>query len=267
MNTFLLKQFFAPIESVLPGEKMADCDELKNVTLFLDKINDFLPQNSYIIDDYQRNFMFISKRSIFLCGYTEEEAMKMGYDFYNKILTPENLKKLIEINDVVSEFFSNIPIEKKIHFSVTYDLVFQKRDGSSFCVNQKLKPFLFTKENNIWLSICCVRPSSNDKVGNVKCFFKETNESFSYSFEDKKWYEQPPFILSEVERFIIIETDNGTLEKQLAYQLKCTRSNIRYYKNMILKKTETKTIREAIHFLRWYYPEVWVDAEVSESFF
>jgi len=261
MNTFSLKQFFAPVEPVLFDEKMVDYERLKHVTLFLDTISDFLPQNSHVIDDYQRNFMFISKHSIFLCGYTEEEVKRMGYDFYSKILTPENLKKLIETNHAVSEFFHDLPIEKKIDSSITYDLVLQRKDGSSFCVNQKLKPFFFTEDNNIWLSICCVRSSTGNKIGNVKCIFKKTNERFFYSFKDKKWHEQPPLVLSETERFIVIETDKGTLEKQLAYQLECTRSNIRYYKNMILKKTGTNTMREAILFLHWHYPEFCMDTD------
>ncbi len=255
MNTFLPKQFFAPIKPVLVNEKAMDYDNLKCVTLFLDKINDFLPQNSHITDDHQRNFMFISKRSIFLCGYTEEEAMEMGYGFYSKILTPENLKKLIEINNAVLELFQDIPIEKKIDSSIVYDLILQRKDGSSFCIDHKLKPFLFTEENNIWLSICCVRPSSNNKIGNVKCIFKKANECFSYSFKDKKWHQQAPLVFSETEKLIIIETDKGTLEKQLADQLGCSRSNIRYYKSTIIKKTGTKTMREAILFLNWHYPE------------
>ena len=259
MNVLALKQFFAPAEPISFGEEIVDYENLKQVTLFLDKINDFLPQNSYIIDDYRRNFIFISKHSIFLCGYTEEEVMAMGYDFYNKILSPENLKKLAEINEAISEFFYDIPIEKKIDSSIAYDLVLQRKDGSSFCVNHKLKPFLFTENNDVWLSICCVRPSNNNKMGDVKCFFRETHKRFSYSFKDKKWKEQRPFVLSEIERFIITETNKGTLEKQLAYQLGCTRGNIRYYKNMVQRKTETKTMREAILFLNWHYPEICSD--------
>ena len=255
MNALSLKRFFAPMESVSPGEKIADFENLKHVTLFLEKINDFLPQNSHIVDNYRRNFIFISKQSIFLCGYAEEEVMEMGYSFYNKILSPENLEKLAEINDAIAEFFNDIPVEKKIESSIAYDLVLQRKDGSSFCVNLKLKPFLFAENNNISLSICCVRPSTNNEVGDVKCFFRATNKRFSYSFKEKEWKEMPPLVLSEIERFVIAETNKGTLEKQQACQLGCTRSNIRYYKNMIQKKTETKNMREAILFLNWHYPE------------
>jgi len=250
---------FAPVESISSGEKIADYENLRHIMLFLEKIKDFLPQNSHIVDNYRRNFIFISRHSIFLCGYTEEEVMGMGYDFYNKILSPENLKKLAEINDAIAEFFYDIPVEKKIESSVAYDLVLRRKDGSSFCVNHKLKPFLFTENNNIWLSICCVRPSTNNEVGDVKCFFRATNKRFSYSFKEKKWKELRPLVLSEVERFVVVETDKGTLEKQQACQLGCTRSNIRYYKSMILKKTGTKTMREAILFLNWHYPELCVN--------
>lgn len=208
-----------------------------------------LPHNSYIIDYYRKNFLFISQKSIFLCGYSEKEALEMGHEFYAKILTPQNLKTLIEINKAGFDFFYEIPFEKKKDFTISYDLVLQRKDGTSFCVNHKLKPYIFTKDENVWLSVCCLIPSPNIKMGNVRSFFKNTNERYAYSFEDKKWHRLPSIVLSEAEKFIISETDKGSPEKALAAELGCSLSNIHYYKGMIMKKTGTKTMREAILFL------------------
>lgn len=249
MNISLSERFFDPIKSIMFDEDLMDYKKLEYVGLLLEQMNDILSHNSYIIDYYRRNFLFISKQSLLLCGYTREEVMEMGFDFYAKILSPENLEKIIEMNEALFRFFYEASLEKKKNLSIFYDLILQKKDGTTFCVNHRLKPFLFTQDDHIWLSVCCMRPSSKNEIGNVKCLFKDTNECFLYSFEDKKWHEQPPIVLSEIEKFIAVETDKGTLEKQQAHQLGCTRSNIRYYKNAILKKTNTTTMREAILFL------------------
>lgn len=249
MKNHIVKKFFEPIEAVRFEGEIADYSKLGYVTQMLNSMRDILPHNSYIIDYHKQNFYFISKDSIFLCGYKEEEVMEWGYQFYQKIISEEDLVKLLEINEAGFDFFYKIEPERQPETSISYDLVFHKKDGSTMCVNHKLKPFLFGPDGKIWMAICCVRPSANDKMGNVKCFFRDTNERFSYSFKEKKWHQLPSFTLTDTEHFIVLETDKGTVEKQLADKLNCTRSNIRYYKSQILKKTDTQTMREAILFL------------------
>lgn len=245
----LIERFFKPLQPIEENKIDITYAHLEYVKLLLDRSNDILQHNSYIIDYNKKKFFYIAEQSIFLCGYSRDEVLEMGYDFYKKILSKEDLDKLVEINEVGFSLYYDMPTEKRQDVSISYDLLLHRKDGKTFCVNHKLTPFLFTADGNILMSICCIRLSANNKTGNVIVFFRSKNERLSYSFNTKQWELLSTINLSDIERYIILETDRGTLEKQQANYLNCTRSNIRYYKKQIMKKTNTKTMREAIIFL------------------
>ncbi len=223
--------------------------KLENTEILLNAIGEVLPHNSYIIDYYRKNFFYVSKESIFLCGYSHEEVLEMGYGFYEKILSPEDLEKFIEINKVLFEFFYSLDKNLRIDSYCSVDLILNRKDGSSICVNHKIKPYLLAPEKNVWLSICCMKYSVNNKLGNIFYNVKSTNQRFSYSLETKKWTELPPIILSPNERVVAVEVNRGTSGKLLSDILNVSKDTISYYKKQILKKTGTATIKEAIDIL------------------
>lgn len=249
MRKIITNRFFDPIVPVRFDRQGADYTKLGYATHLLDSIGDLLPHNSYIIDYYKKNFFYISEESIFLCGYSKEEVMEWGYDFYQKIIPPDDLVKLLEINEAGFDFFYQLDPQKQQEAYISYDLVFIQKDGSEKYVNHKLKAFLFGPDGNLWMGVCCIRPSINKCLGNVRMSFKKSDDRYDYSFKDKKWHKLPAFHLTDNEKHILNETDKGTVEKQIADQLNCTRSNIRYYKSQIMKKTGASNMREAILFL------------------
>lgn len=176
--------------------------------------------------------------------------MEWGYGLFSRILSPEDLEKLLEINEAGFKLYYKYPVEKILDASISYDLVFHKKNGVSFCVSHKLKPFLLTPDGNLWMSVCTLRQSSNNETGNVRLYFKEANERYSYSFATKGWKRLSSIELNRVEKHILMETDKGVPEKQIAASLNCSRANISYYKARLLKKTDSKNIREVIAFFQ-----------------
>ena len=223
--------------------------KLGNTEILLNTIGEILPHNSYIIDHYRKNFFYVSNDSIFLCGYSREEVLEMGYDFYERILSPEDLKKLIEINKARVQFFNSLDKSLRSSSYSSYDLVLCRKDGRAICVNHKIKPYLLTFDQNAWLSICCMKYSVNNKSGNVFYNVKKNNQRFSYSFKTKEWVKLPPIILSPNEKVVAIEVDRGTPDKLLSDILNVSKDTITYYKKQILKKTGTTTIKKAIDIL------------------
>ena len=242
-------RFFEPIKPLTFNDMNIDYSLLAPVTKLLDCMSDILPHNAYIVDYCRKDFFYISKQSIFLCGYPHDEAMQMGYSFLAKILSPADLDLLAEINEAGFKFFYHVPMEKRTDGSISYDLILHRRDGSTISVNHRLRPYHFTSDGNLWMAVCSLRPSAATATGNAQVYFREANERYQYSFERKNWCKLPTLELSKSEIYIASETDKGTPEKQIADILSCTRSNIRYYKSPIMRKTETATMREAILFL------------------
>lgn len=245
----ILDRFFEPLQPIEGNTSLISYDKLEYVKVLLNNISDILPHNSYIIDYYKKNFFFVSEHSMFLCGYQMQEVLNMGYEFYKVILSPEDLDRLVEINDKGFTFYYNLPQRQRLEAAISYDLLLKRKDGSTFCVNHRLKPFLYTDDGNVLLSVCCIRHSAGDSTGNVIVYLRKSNKRYSYSFSTKAWTELPSIELTDTEQYIVLETDKGILEKQQAETLRCSRSNIRYYKKRIMEKTGTNSMREAILFL------------------
>jgi hypothetical protein len=128
MGDPVLERFFKPIKPVT-FKKKPNYKILEGVKPLLNGMSDLMSHNSYIIDYYKREFYFISRNSIFLCGYTEEEVMKWGYEFYGRIIAPDDLKKLEEINTIGFNTFYSMAPEKRLMISIAYDLIFHRKDG------------------------------------------------------------------------------------------------------------------------------------------
>ena len=75
----------------------------------------------YIIDYQKKGFEYVSENPLFLCGHTAKEVMKMGYEFYFKYVTKEDLDLLLKINTVGFNFYDKLPQEKRKNYTISYD--------------------------------------------------------------------------------------------------------------------------------------------------
>lgn len=50
-----------------------------------------IPSSLFVLDMVQKRFCYIKPDDLFLCGHSMEEAMTLGYDFFSKIIHPEDL--------------------------------------------------------------------------------------------------------------------------------------------------------------------------------
>ena len=112
-----LKAFFTPIASNLSvGE------EAYNQTRICVPMAEALSRSTnhsiYIIDYNRKNFLFVSPNPLFLCGRSPEEVQQKGYAFYFEVVSPDEIKRLQEINEAGFRFYYNQPPEKRLDFSI-----------------------------------------------------------------------------------------------------------------------------------------------------
>lgn len=99
-----LKAFFTPITSNLSvGE------EAYNQTRICVSMAEALSRSTnhsiYIIDYNRKNFLFVSPNPLFLCGRSPEEVQQKGYAFYFEVVSPDEIKRLQEINEAGFRFY------------------------------------------------------------------------------------------------------------------------------------------------------------------
>src|SRR5215207_388616 len=66
-------------------------------------------QSIYVIDYEEMKFEYVSNNPLFLCGFSAEEVLEMGYEFYFNNVPKEDLELLNTINNAGFDFYDKLP--------------------------------------------------------------------------------------------------------------------------------------------------------------
>jgi len=246
-QNFQVDRFFKPLKLEQP---ISEAD-YKNVDFYLQTlsaISRIANMSIYIVDYYKKGFLYVSSNPLFLCGYEAEEVKQLGFAFYPKITSPENLTMLLEINEKGFEYFYDMPPESRANLFISYDFEIRHKNGYKLIVNHKLTPFALSCEYDMWLSLCLVTLSTRDKPGNA--FIQEFNSTSrqEYSFKSRRWKEVRSVVLTEREREVLQLAAMGYTEQGVADKLFIDKTTVKFHKSNILTKLNVHNIMEAVYF-------------------
>ena len=120
MTSHELNQFFRPLNSHM---QIADSEYAQTAVCI--SMADALARNTnhslYIIDYNRKNFLYVSSNPLFLCGRSPEEVRHKGYAFYFEVVPPDEINRLMEINEAGFRFYYDQPVEKRLDLSIEYN--------------------------------------------------------------------------------------------------------------------------------------------------
>lgn len=241
-----ISDFFEPIETT----KYIGSDNYTRIESYLNAlkaVSKLVDLSFYIIDYYRKNFFYVSSNPLFLSGYSREEVLKMGYDFYGVCVPPEDLQLLLELNKAGFRFFYELPVKRREHATISYDFRLKNRDiGSFIMVNHKLAPLLLTENGNIWMAICLVTLSSRQTPGDVHIIMKDDQRHYDFNREEQKFVEKEKTKLSQKEYEILKLIALGSSLNEISEKLEISPSTIKNHKTKIFKKLNVNTVTEAV---------------------
>lgn len=205
-------------------------------------------ESIYVINYEKMTFEYVSENPLFLCGYSHEEVMNWGYEFYFKNVPENDLKLLNLINEAGFDFFENLPGEEKIQYSITYDFHLINKDGKKILINHKLTPLLLTKEKKMWKAMCVVSISHHKNSGNI-CIHKQgSDEIWKLDIKNNVWLksEKPKLTKREIE--ILHLHAQGLTINEIAEKIFVTPDTVKYYRRRIFERLEVSTIIEALSY-------------------
>lgn len=215
----------------------------------LDAVSRISVQGLYVIDYFRKGFIYVSDHSLFLCGYTAREVLKMGYSFYEKVVPPEDLEMLLEINHMGFDLFYRTPAEVRKDVTISYDFRITHKNRLTTMINHKLTPVQFSSDGDIWLALCMVNPSFREKSGNVLISMNGLVQRYSYSFDSRKWKKTETISLTPREKDILQLAIQGCSNEDIARQIFVEVDTIKFHKKNIFRKLDVKNISEAINFI------------------
>ena len=200
----------------------------------------------YTIDFQEKRFTYVAEHDLFLCGYSSEKALQMGYDFYPKILNTDDLRLLAEIfteivntaqeeQNEISYFSFNIKV-KNIHL--------RKNKYEYLMVCHKVRPQF--QNGKIRFAMCMLTSSEASQSGNFRLYYKNSNFYKEYSFADKEWIEKQTEQLTKREAEILKLVKQGKPVNTIFSTLSITESTLKHEITKLLKKFQLKSLAQVI---------------------
>ncbi len=225
-------------------------EDYNNICLLTDTVESFTRSTYkpvYIIDYFRKDFLYISDNLPHLLGITKEEVKKLGYNIYTSFVPKEEQEMLLEINSAGFDFFDNLPIEERKKWIINYD--FHILNGKrKRLINHTITPIYLTKEGRIWLGLCTISLSVNNKPGNIMMKKIGSNTHYEYSLSTHEWNKKQEKELSQDEKNMLILSAQGYTMTEISEIMYKSIDSIKYYKRRIFEKFNVKNITEALTY-------------------
>lgn len=158
----------------------------------------------YVLDVHQKQFCHIKSDDLFLCGFSVEEAFKLGYNFYSKIIYAEDLSLWKDIYKSILHYFNN-RIEKR-----NYSFLGLRSLTQMVC--RRMKPIW--GNNELHYLNCSIESSTVWEAGNLRMHNRDKFIYEEYNFITKRWKRKQLEPLTERERAILMLAQQGKNTKQ-----------------------------------------------------
>jgi DNA-binding CsgD family transcriptional regulator len=217
----------------------------------MNEFSDILIAATYIIDFKKRCFCFVSNHDFFLCGFSSGDALRQGYDFYSKIVYPEDLSLWTDMRKAVLRHIRDFEEKRNEidYFSCTFRL-----QHKYFFLTHPLLQMVFHRMKPIWKNgelrylICSVKNSTDKEAGNLCMHYKDGSIYEEYNFRTGRWKRNPQKPLTERERAILILALQGKSTKEIANDLCKGQNTIQNQIKLLFSKLKVHTMQEAIEF-------------------
>ncbi|MDR1679165.1 MAG: helix-turn-helix transcriptional regulator [Prevotellaceae bacterium] len=238
-----IQQFFDPIRKISSDLPYNEISPLIEMCDLFSRANNI---SAYIIDYATERFLHVSPHPLFLSGYTAEEVKEMSYTFYEKVVSPQEIQMLLEINKMGWEFFYRLSLKERLLLRISYSFYLHHQNGKKKLIHHKLVPMQLAADGNLWLAICFVSNSPHKEPGNVVFTTSNKNEYYRYDFENQKIITYTPEELTFREIEIFNLTMRGYEEPQIAEQLKISPYTIKSHRRKIIKKLGANNLSNAV---------------------
>lgn len=239
------------------GESMTDIskEQMPPLIQCCETFSSLFTDSFYVLDIRQKQFCYIKPHNLFLCGHSVEEVMKLGYDFYSRIIHPEDLPLWENILRIIPQYLKSRKekCEEIDYFSCTFRLLHTCSFAThplSQMVYQRMKPVWM--EGELRYLICSVQSSAIKKIGNLCLHNTGKWMCEEYNFVTKRWKPIPLKILTERENTILLLSKQGKSTGEIAHDLCKGQNTIQNQIKALFTKLDVHSMQEAIEVANYY---------------
>lgn len=205
-------------------------------------------ESVYVINYEDMSFEYVSENPLFLCGYTADEVLAMGYEFYFKNVPEPDLQLLTMINSAGFDFYDKLPPADHMLHSITYDFNLVSKDGNRTLVNHKLTPLFLTPDQKVWKAMCIVSISHHQTAGNVFIHKQGSDNTWQLDLATSVWRKNSKPKLNQRETEILRLHAQGLTINQIAEKIFVAPDTVKYHRRRIFEQLNVKNMVEALGY-------------------
>ena len=246
-----MKQSIEDYFKDIPTDDHPVCED--NIFLHHDLFTDMMTEAVCIIDFQKRNFYDVANHNFFLCGYPKSEVKRMGYQFFDKIIHPDDILLWVKMHNIILKYLQaqDFEAEEGHYFSFTFRIksnINPKKAPYYMMSDIRLKPVFV--DHGLKYGLCLFTASSVKTSGNLRVYFKRESILREYSFIANKWIDRNMLKLSLREREILMLTQQGLSRKEAADLLYVSVDTIKNTITKLFSKNDIKKMIQAEKFTR-----------------
>jgi DNA-binding NarL/FixJ family response regulator len=222
---------------------------------YFETLSSLTAESIYVFDIQDKQFCYIKPCNLFLCGYSVEEALELGEDFFAKILYTKDLKVWTNIHEIVLQYLKNYK-EKwdEIDF---FSCTFRLQRKYSFrhkpvlqMVFKRIKPVW--EDNELRYLFCSLGSSTSREVGNLLMHNNDGTIYEPHRDSFREWKRKETEALTERESATLILAQQAKSVKEIANDLDKAYDTIKNQLKPIFEKLNVRSIAEAINIASNY---------------
>jgi DNA-binding CsgD family transcriptional regulator/PAS domain-containing protein len=207
------------------------------------------PSLTIIMDMRTSSYVYVSRNSVQILGYSSEEIMAKGLQLTLALIHPDDLKEYIEVTKVIWEFLIALPIAQRKHYKTSVDFRIKNKEEVYKRVLQQNTALQTDNSGNIVLLLMVLSDISHLKKENgiSAAIISTKHDGFLvWDASDTQLKSQIGF--SRREREIIKFLAEGYSSKQVAEQLNVSEYTVSTHRRNMLKKTRLSNTRALVRF-------------------
>ncbi|UOU97233.1 LuxR C-terminal-related transcriptional regulator [Chryseobacterium daecheongense] len=246
-----INRFFSKkntVENVSENELYKSGDYLNVIKAF----SRITYKSIYVIDYQKKTFEYVSENPLFLCNHTPQEVETMGYAFYFRHVTKDDLELLFKINEIGFDFYEKLPVEERMLYTISYDFHIVNESKNAVLINHKLTPLFLSPDGKMWKAMCIVSLSHNYTSGNISIFKQGADDLWKYNIQEEKWVKEEKIKLSERESEILRLYAQGLTINEIASKIFVTADTVKFHRRKLFDKLGVNNITEALSYATNY---------------
>ena len=213
---------------------------INQLTFALQNIADMCKEVIYVIDFLKQGFHYVVNRDFFLCDFSVEEVLSLGYDYFPIVIHPKDLALFAAMHATILQhaMITGNP-DEILYYSFC---VRTKTEIGYMMIYHKLKPVYINGQ--VRFGICMMSSSVVSKSGRLRVYYRKDQEYDEYI--SGEWRRKKAETLTMREQRVLIYARQGIVNKDMAVKMKIEYQSILNIEKSIYQKLGVKTMTQAI---------------------